>query len=423
MVRKIVNWVIALTLIVGVGFVGTDSAPKAEAAEAKLPFSDIEKHWAKDNIISAYNSGLIDGFPDGTFRPNDVVKTDQFVVMMLKAFSKTTDGKSEFDEEWIMELADKRPDIAMKLGSLVRNGFDFKPAKSGYWAKPFIDLLYEVDYLPTFDEVFPKNYEVYKKQIKREQASYLLGEWYTQYDNTLDPYYADFVTTHSGLKDFNTFTNTSVKNYRAHVLLAGLMAGYPNGNFYPQRYVTRAEALTMVQRLRDEKLRMPYKPDLTGQYYAEVKGNIYLISDKFKYDMYNSMAALAKKHVTNGYISQDGLGFAVFDSKDTADKNDFLTRMGDYDNLGPRDLAVGVGADTTRTIGMLYPINKKMPYAALYFDALLDLFSGNGKGIELKAKVVSIEKNVGIKPVEFTFNNRKFSIFAEKDIFTLTMKY
>lgn len=423
MVRKIVNWVIALTLIVGVGFVGTDSAPKAEAAEAKLPFSDIEKHWAKDNIISAYNSGLIDGFPDGTFRPNDVVKTDQFVVMMLKAFSKTTDGKSEFDEEWIMELADKRPDIAMKLGSLVRNGFDFKPAKSGYWAKPFIDLLYEVDYLPTFDEVFPKNYEVYKKQIKREQASYLLGEWYTQYDNTLDPYYADFVTTHSGLKDFNTFTNTSVKNYRAHVLLAGLMAGYPNGNFYPQRYVTRAEALTMVQRLRDETLRTPYKPDLTGQYYAEVKGNIYLISDKFKYDMYNSMAALAKKHVTNGYVDQSGPGFGVYDSKETADKNDFLIRMGEFNKLAPKDLSVGVAMGTTREMGIAYPVNKKMPYGATYFESLLDLFAGSGKGKEFNTKVSAVEKILGSEAVEFTFNNRKFEIYSENNYYLLNLKY
>ncbi|WP_337098297.1 S-layer homology domain-containing protein [Paenibacillus sp. YIM B09110] len=423
MFRKMVNLVIALSLIIGAGFIGADSAPKVEAAETKLPFKDIEKHWAKDNIISAYNSGLIEGFPDGTFRPNDVVKADQFVAMMLKAFSKTTDGKTEFDEDWIMELADKRPDTAMKLGLLVRNGFDFKPAKSGYWAKPFIDLLYEVDYLPTFDEIFPKNYDVYKKQIKREQASYLLGEWYTQYDNTLDPYYADFVTTHSGLKDFNTFTNTSVKNYRAHVLLAGIMTGYPNENFYPHRFVTRAEALTLVQRLCDKTLRTPYQPDLTGQYYAEVQGNIYLISDKFKYDMYNSMAELAKKHVTNGYISQDGLGFAVLDSKETADKNDFLFRLGDYEKLAPVDLSVGVGASTTRLLMLVYPINKKMPYAASYFDSLLNLFTGNDKGTELKAKIISIEKTVGTKPVEFIFNNRKFSLYAEGEIFTLAMKY
>jgi hypothetical protein len=423
MFRKMVNLAIAVTLIFGVGFVGTDTAPKAEAAEAKLPFKDIEKHWAKDNIISAYNSGLVDGFPDGTFRPNDVVKADQFVVMMLKAFSKTTDGKTEFDEDWIMELADKRPKKAMQFAALVRNGFDFKPAKTGYWAKPFIDLIYEVGYMQTFDDVFPKNYEVYKKQIKREQASYLLGQWYSQYDNTLDPYYADFVTTHSGLKDFNTFTNTSVKNYRAHVLLAGLMAGYPEGNFYPQRYVTRAEALTMVQRLRDEELRKPYKPDLTGQYYTAVQDNIYLISDKFKFDMYNSIVALANKHVTKGYVSLEALSLGVYDSKETADKNDFLIRMADYDKLSPIDLTVGVGSGTTRSVGMVYPINKKMLYAATYFDALFDLFSGNGKGEELKTKVVSIEKTVGIKPVEFTFNNREFSLFAEKDIFTLSMKY
>ncbi|MDQ0112044.1 S-layer homology domain-containing protein [Paenibacillus harenae] len=423
MFRKMVNLAIALALIVGVSFVGADSTPKVKAAEAKLPFSDIEKHWAKDEIIKAYNSGLINGFPDGTFRPNDVVNADQFVVMMLKAFSTTTNGRTEFDMDWILELGDIRPDIAMQLGSLVRKGFDFKPAKTGYWAKPFIDLLYEISFLSTSDEVFPENYAVYKKQIKREQASYLLGLWYKKYENVPDPYYAEFITTNSGLKDFNNFTNTSVKNYRAHVLLAGIMAGYPEGNFYPQRYVTRAEALTMVQRLRDKTLRTPYKPNLTGQYYAEVQGNIYLISDKFKYDMYKSITALAKKHVTKGYVSLEALSLGVYDSEETADKNDFLIRMNEFDKLAPIDLSVGVGTGTTRSIGMVYPINKKMPYAASYFDALFDLLSGNGKGSELKVKVISIEKTVGIKPVEFTFNGRKFSLLAEKDIFTLTMKY
>ncbi|MDQ0060441.1 S-layer homology domain-containing protein [Paenibacillus harenae] len=423
MFRKMVNLAIALALIVGVSFVGADSTPKVKAAEAKLPFSDIEKHWAKDEIIKAYNSGLINGFPDGTFRPNDVVNADQFVVMMLKAFSTTTNGKTEFDMDWILELGDIRPDIAMQLGSLVRKGFDFKPAKTGYWAKPFIDLLYEISFLSTSDEVFPENYAVYKKQIKREQASYLLGLWYKKYENVPDPYYAELITTNSGLKDFNNFTNTSVKNYRAHVLLAGIMAGYPEGNFYPQRYVTRAEALTMVQRLRDKTLRTPYKPNLTGQYYVEVNGNIYLMSDEFKYDMYNSMAALAEKHVTKGYVGQDGPGFGVYESKETADKNDFLVRMGEFDKVTPMDLSVGVAMGTSRRMGIAYPANKKMPYAATYFDALLDLFAGNGKGVELKTKVVALEKTLGSKPVDFTFNNRKFELFSEKDIFTLTLKY
>lgn len=423
MFRKMINLAIAFALIVGVGFVGADSTLKAEAAETKLPFSDIEKHWAKDEIIRAYNSGLVNGFPDGTFRPNDVVNADQFVVMMLKAFSTTTNGKTEFDVDWILELADKRPDIAMKLSALVRQGFDFKPAKTGYWAKPFIDLLYEINYLMTFDEVFPKNYDVYKKQIKREQASYMLGAWYSKYENTLDPYFSDYVAGHSGIKDFDKFTNSSVKIYRADVLISGLMAGYPDGNFYPHRYVTRAEALTMVQRLRDKSLRTIYKPDLTGQFYVEVNGNTYLMSDKFKYDMYNSIAALAKKHVTKGYIAQDGPGFGVYDSKETADKNDFLVRMGEFDKLAPRDLAVGVAMGPTRKVGITYPVNKKMPYAATYFDALLDLFAGNGKGVELKTKLVSLEKTLGSKPVDFTFNNRKFELFLEKDIYSLTMKY
>lgn len=421
--KKLLNIAIVIALWVGSAFVALGYTVTAESAESKLPFTDIEKHWAKDNIVKAYNSGLVGGFPDGTFRPDDVVTADQFVVMMLKAFSKTTNGKTEFDMDWLLELANVQPSITLQLNSIVKDGFNFKPATTGYWAKPFIDIFYEIGLLTSSNEVFPKDYNVYKKEIKREQASFLLGKWYTNLENGLDPYFADYVAAHSGMKDFDKFTNTSVKNYRAHVLIAGIMAGYPGGYFHPHRYVTRAEALSMAQRLRDKTLRAAYKPNLTGQYYAEVKGNIYLISDKFKYDMYKNIEALAKKHVTKGYIAQDGLGFGVYDSKDTADKNDFLVRMGEYDKLSPMDLSIGAGAGATRQIIMVYPINKKMPYGATLFDAILELLAGDGKGKEFKTKLVSLEKTVHTKPIEFNFNNKKFAIFAEKDIYTLRMYY
>ena len=33
-------------------------------------FYDIENHWAKENIVSMITNGKVDGYPDGTFKPN-----------------------------------------------------------------------------------------------------------------------------------------------------------------------------------------------------------------------------------------------------------------------------------------------------------------------------------------------------------------
>lgn len=426
MIKKMINTVLALSFVIGgISFTSSGSElTRASAASAnELKFKDISKHWAKDNIIKAYESGLVDGFPDGTFRPDDVVKADQFVVMMLNAFSKTSDGKTEFDPDWFEELRDIQPGHMVKIISEVRKSkFDFQPAKTGYWAKPYVDLLYKIPYLYSYDTVFPLDHKRYQKQMKREEASYLLGLWYKTYEGSIDGLYADFVLNNSGLKDINKFSGEAM-TYRANVLITGLMNGYPNNYCYPQRYVTRAEALTMVQRLRDKSLRKPLKPSLKGQYYTEVDGNIYLFSDKYKYDTYNKLKELANKHVVKGYTDIDGSALSFFGSKDAFDKYEFLTRMSMFDQRIDPEMVVGVSTGSTHQVFIQYPINKKLPNTSAYVDAVFELYAGVGKGKELKKIVTAYEKELYTSTKLFKFNSKNFSLFTSGENYVLEMYY
>ncbi|MDQ0195358.1 hypothetical protein J2T20_003730 [Paenibacillus wynnii] len=73
-------------------------------------FSDVKGHWAESVILQASKMGIINGFPDGTFRPNEVVKADQFVTMMLKTFSKPDGtGSAQFDQAWMDSLNNSHP--------------------------------------------------------------------------------------------------------------------------------------------------------------------------------------------------------------------------------------------------------------------------------------------------------------------------
>lgn len=394
-----------------------------QAEEAKLPFNDIEKHWAKDSILQAYEKGLVDGFPDGTFRPNDIVKADQFIVMMLRAFSENVDGVTIFDQEWYEFLSTHQPGFLSEIRAAVRkNQFDFQTAKTGYWAKPYVDMLYEMPYLLEFDSVFPKDYKRFEKQIKREEAVYLMGKWYIQFEGGIDGNYETFININSGFKDFDTFSNV-VGMYRATILSTGLMNGYPSGYFYPHRYVTRAEALTMVLRLRDRSLRTPYIPNLNGQYYTEINGYITLFSDKFKYDTYNSLVNLGEKHVTTGFLDiNDTVTMMVFNSQVDAESYDYFTRTGQF-NLRPHvEMVTGVSGGSSRSVFVLYPESKEMPNSKEYFDAVLELFAGKGKGAELKKVMQSYEKDLS-KQVYFTFNNKKFSMFSSGSDIVLEMYY
>ncbi|GLC88057.1 leucine-rich repeat protein [Lysinibacillus piscis] len=52
-----------------------------------ITFSDISKHWAKDMIEGIATRGIIKGYPDGTFRPNEPIQRQHIAVMFGRAFT------------------------------------------------------------------------------------------------------------------------------------------------------------------------------------------------------------------------------------------------------------------------------------------------------------------------------------------------
>ncbi|MDQ6422585.1 S-layer homology domain-containing protein [Paenibacillus sp. LHD-117] len=396
----------------------------ASAAEnTKLPFNDISNHWAKDNILKAYESGLVDGFPDGTFRPDDIVQADQFIVMMLRAHSVTQNGKTEFDPSWYKYLKEWQPAYLNKIMVTVyQQNFKFQQATTGYWAKPFIDFIYETPFIYSDDTVFPKNYDLYKKQIKREQASYLLGLWFDAFETSYQIQYKNFVLSKADIKDIKSF-GLNESTYLGQILISGLMNGYPNKYFYPKRYVTRAEALTMVLRLRDASLRQPFKPSLTGQHYIEQDGQVYLFSDKFKHDTYKKFIELSQLHVKSGYVAQDSASIvSIYKSKDDYDKYIFMTKMMRFEDRPDDEVTAFVGDDTDRTIGISFPELSKFTNSKPYLNALYELLAGKGKGVELKSKVDGfISKNS--PETEFTVNNKKFRFFTSGNRAWISLSY
>ncbi|MCR2806103.1 S-layer homology domain-containing protein [Paenibacillus soyae] len=415
--------IIALALLLGsIAPIGQAQAEADVAATDEMPFTDIAKHWAKDNILKAYESGLVDGFPDGTFRPDDVVTADQFLVMMLRAHSVTVDGKTEFDPEWYRELGAVQPGHLNTIKSTVsRQKFNFQSASAGYWAKPFIDFIFETPFIYTNDLVFPKDYNRFKKQIMREEASYLLGSWFTTFDFRLQIQYAEHILKNSGLKDFNNF-GVDAGTYRADVLAAGLMNGYPTNNFYPKRYVTRAEALTMAQRLREPALRIPFKPSLKGLYYTENEGTVFLFSDKTKYDFYNKFVALASQHIKTGYIYKfGGSGLQIFKSEDDYEKWIYMTKTMQFENRPTAELIVQVDPDTYKTAGIVFPYDTTFPNTKNYLASVYDMLAGPGMGSGLK-KQVDLLMADGISK-SFTYNGKNFEYKNLGKLISVTLYY
>lgn len=61
------------------------TAPIVSATPSKK-FTDTKGHWAEENITWAVDGEIINGYADGTFKPNRNVTEAEFLVMLLRAF-------------------------------------------------------------------------------------------------------------------------------------------------------------------------------------------------------------------------------------------------------------------------------------------------------------------------------------------------
>ena len=63
------------------------SFERADAAASMPIFSDIKGHWAEPAINEMVSRGILEGYTDGTFRPEEPVKVDQFVKMLILSYT------------------------------------------------------------------------------------------------------------------------------------------------------------------------------------------------------------------------------------------------------------------------------------------------------------------------------------------------
>ncbi|EGS30570.1 hypothetical protein HMPREF9130_1832 [Peptoniphilus sp. oral taxon 375 str. F0436] len=65
---------------------------------ATMPFTDVgENHWAHDAIASAYAKGWISGYPDKTFRPEENIKRSEVATMTNQVLNRYA------DKAWVQE--------------------------------------------------------------------------------------------------------------------------------------------------------------------------------------------------------------------------------------------------------------------------------------------------------------------------------
>ena len=179
-------------------------APTTPAPTAVLqaPFSDVPAgYWASSVIDEVYSRGFVSGYPDGTFRPHKSITRAEFVTILVKAFKLPVVSDIFFDDT-------------------ARN-----------WARDYIGTAYHAGIAAGYsDNSFGPD-----DPITREQMAMMIAGA------------AKLKTpvTQSNFQDRDRISAWA-RSALAAVAQAGIMKGYPDGTFDPQRHATRAEAVAAI---------------------------------------------------------------------------------------------------------------------------------------------------------------------------------
>ncbi|MCZ8523198.1 MULTISPECIES: CAP-associated domain-containing protein [Paenibacillus] len=84
--------VLSLTAVLSLAATACAAAPAA--------FSDTKNHWSAKAIQWAVGSGIVDGYEDGTFRPNQTVSEPEFLAMLLRAYPGGVQASTDQGSPW-----------------------------------------------------------------------------------------------------------------------------------------------------------------------------------------------------------------------------------------------------------------------------------------------------------------------------------
>lgn len=172
-----------------------------------VKFDDVEdSYWAVDYIYDLTNRGLVKGFPDNTFRPLATISRAEFMTFLVR----TLDDKEiiEVDSEhWFVSQGYR--DIALEIG-----------------------LLDEVN----------NNIDYFQNNITREEMAHMIYLMLIRLEVDTE---IDFVTYLTDVYDHRSTIQISLVNYY------GIINGYPDLTFKPDKDASRAEAIKMLSRYLD----------------------------------------------------------------------------------------------------------------------------------------------------------------------------
>ena len=199
--------------------------------------SDIAGHWAESVITQWQSKGLIQGYEDGTFKPGNTITRAEFVTLMNNAKGFWSEGSINFSD--------------------VKNGSWFYSAVARAVAAGYVTGYSDGSFKPG-------------NTITRAEAAVMIANAARLSANEAGAY------RFTDVGSIPAWARGSV----GAVVAAGYMTGYPDGSFYANASISRAEAVSSLNRMLGGTAYQPTQPTTPTTDTTKTTSDDVVIEDK-----------------------------------------------------------------------------------------------------------------------------------------------
>jgi len=206
--KKFLSVTLVLSLILSVQIMASFALGNNQSSAmetTQYDFNDIENHWAKDAIERYKGKGIIHGYTDNTFRPDQQMTRAELAAIINRSFGFKYSGDNNFedveDEDWFFADAAKAKFQDYMKGSEIRPN----------------EIASREDVVTAFSFI-----------LDLEENNQDLSE-----------------KSFSDLENFESDRKTIIEQFSE----AGYIQGYPDGTFRPLNPVKRAEFMKIIERV------------------------------------------------------------------------------------------------------------------------------------------------------------------------------
>lgn len=191
--------------------------------ENTVAFSDVPSNfWAKDQIDYFTQQGIINGYNDGSFHPNDGVTREEFCKLLVSTFNHPLE----------------KPETPT-----------FSDVPTNRWSYSYVEVCR--DFLTGYANPFGGMPSFHPTEYAtREDIAVALVRMMGLTDN-------DVIDSTYAMRNFSD-GNLISPNLAPYVSLAcekGLISGYPDGSFGPANSITRAETVVLLNRVTKQPVK------------------------------------------------------------------------------------------------------------------------------------------------------------------------